>query len=131
MGTVLYDLAYLNNDYLFSVGTSQGIIVQKGADIAIVFRGTQSGVEGIPDWLYNLTLPSQISPPYLAFAPLISAFTSLVDRSSGLSNAYVIGHSLGGAIAERFMLDHSELIYSAITFGSAGVAVGRFSEQRH
>jgi len=37
------------NDYLFSAGSSQGIVVQRGTEVALVFRGTQTWVDWVSD----------------------------------------------------------------------------------
>ena len=62
---------------------------------------------------------------YQLFSPLIAAIDTYVSTHPEIKHVYLAGHSLGGAVAEKYMADHAGApfgpgIYSAVTFGSVG-----------
>jgi hypothetical protein len=60
---------------------------------------------------------------YALLQPLIDAVDSYVNNPNNhISKVYVTGHSLGGAMTERFMSvpEHAGTKFEAITFGSPG-----------
>jgi Ca2+-binding RTX toxin-like protein len=90
-------------------GNAQALIAEASNALVIAFRGTDEG------WDYaNWPLPFV---HYDKFAPLIEAIGSY--RSS-VPNIYVTGHSLGAAMAQNFMNQHSDSKYEAATFASPG-----------
>ncbi|WP_439525201.1 Calx-beta domain-containing protein, partial [Marivita sp.] len=116
---------YSNLDFVWSIlGTrahnSQGFVaVNERGQYALVFRGTEPLLtpNGANDWLNNVTLPF-IDFVYSGFSLLINSFKSL-SSSSG-QQAYVFGHSLGGAMVERFINSEPVANYKGVAIASPG-----------
>lgn len=88
--------------------------------LAVVFKGTDPG--SISDWADNVI---GINRHYLLMAPLVEAVSDYVRRS-GIERVIVAGHSLGGAMAELFMLSHPDdggVSYVGCTFGTPGASL--------
>lgn len=63
-----------------------------------------------------------MSDHYALFAPLLAAINSYVDDPQNhIKKVYVTGHSLGAAMAQKFMLTHGGNRYESIVFGSPGL----------
>ncbi len=87
--------------------------------LALAFRGSDPSVADpwdVPAWS-NIFVDEY----YAKFQPLLDAVQSYV-ATQGIDQVLVTGHSLGGAMAQRFMLETaaSNTKYSAATFGSIG-----------
>ena len=85
---------------------------QLGSDTVYVlaFRGSDNH----QDWLDDVR---NINAEYSSFQPLIAAVEGLAAQGQKI---VVVGHSLGGAMAQLFMETHGGAQYRAVTFGSPG-----------
>lgn len=116
--TALYSSASVINGY-FSQGVTQALLAldTNTHTLAIAFRGTAEGLDTLADVsdkvaLYNLTAN--------AFVDSVIANAS----SFGVTRVLITGHSLGGAMAEAAMADHSrDTQVVGVTFGSPGVRI--------
>jgi len=100
---------------LFSDGSAQAAVslgVLDGDQVLVVaFRGSDHR----QDWIDDLR---DINAEYPNFQPLISA---VEDYANAGGKVVVVGHSLGGAMAQVFMSQHAgDDQYRAVTFGSPG-----------
>lgn len=137
-------------------GTAElfGLVFQAAADpsqVLIAFRGTDSKVDAYNDLFYfteTFTPYANVTPPIAAAvakgfngiyvhtgktlatslqAQVFQLLSSISAASSGLSQIYVTGHSLGGAIAELLAYDLSLSLPSTpattITFAAPMVGI--------
>jgi Ca2+-binding RTX toxin-like protein len=90
----------------------------KTNQLVIAFDGTNSELKDFVDDVF-LTVNSH----YPKFSTFISAIENYLGAHQEITDVEVTGHSLGGAMAEMFMLNHrvAGSRYHAITFGSPGV----------
>lgn len=100
---------------LFADGAGEAAVslgVLDGDQVMVVaFRGTDDR----QDWIHDLR---DINAVYPNFQPLVSAVEDYADAGG---KVVVVGHSLGGAIAQIFMSEHAgDDHYRAVTFGSPG-----------
>ncbi|WP_262298414.1 hypothetical protein [Microvirga sesbaniae] len=90
--------------------------------IALAFRGTDGlNAKDIAAWNRF-----GIESYYSKFRPLVDALKSYVVKND-IDQVFVTGHSLGGAVAQRFMIESAvtDEKYVAATFGSIGFASSR------
>jgi|KBSMisStandDraft_5_1062788.scaffolds.fasta_scaffold185133_2 pimeloyl-ACP methyl ester carboxylesterase len=79
--------------------------------LVLAFRGSDDRT----DWIDDLR---DINAEYAQFQPLISAVEDYANQGG---KVVVVGHSLGGAMAQVFMSAHAgDDHYRAVTFGSPG-----------
>jgi len=79
--------------------------------LVVAFRGSDDRT----DWLDDLR---DINAEYAGFQPLLGAVESYADAGG---HVLLVGHSLGGAMAQLFMFAHpGDDHYRAVTFGSPG-----------
>ena len=107
---------FFNGEYKYDGLMGQAFIAIRGTEIALVFEGTV----GATEWLTDITLPATIDAQYLQYAYITNIFKQFVAGFDP-SKAYIFGHSLGGAMAEKFMQFNSDPIYESVTFGSPGI----------
>ena len=103
--------------------------------VAIVFKGTD--VASLGDWADNII---HIDRHFDRMRPLVMVIDRYI-RTNEITQVLVTGHSLGGAMAERYMIEHPNEdggpAYVGVTFGSPGIsaAIGmvdlRLVEFRH
>ncbi|MBS0175101.1 MAG: DUF4347 domain-containing protein, partial [Nitrospira sp.] len=86
----------------------------------ISFEGTSS----VYDWQHDI---SGMFPSVVNLVPLIDAFDTFV-RENKIKKVYVTGHSLGGALAQAYMMCHIDdpvgPSYEAVTFAAPGFNFG-------
>ena len=102
-------------------GFDASIYEAPDGSIVLAFRGTESGADGLTDLLQ---LASSITPAqYEAASRLLHL---LLENNPG-KNITVVGHSLGGALAQYAMIDNDlEGRVKGYTFNSAGLANDNF-----
>jgi pimeloyl-ACP methyl ester carboxylesterase len=109
-----------DSNFLFDNGNVQAFAARNIADnsIAISFRGT-SGVSDLIQDIYHGK--SSFRPEYDQFKYFVQSVDQYISENK-ISKVLVTGHSLGGAMAESYMLDHqsSTVNYVGVTFGSPG-----------
>ncbi len=111
--------------------------------LVISFRGTNDN-DGLPisdltqdgltldmvDWF---DLGSDGEGHYSYFKPLVDAIdTYIIAAENNIANVYVTGHSMGGAMALAYMLDHPDtqnIEFEAITFAAPGYAISQFDDR--
>ena len=118
-----------NGEYKYDVNMGQAFIAIRGREVALVFEGTAGPFGGVAEWITDLTLPATIDVQYLQYAAIVRIFKEFVAGFEP-SKAYIFGHSLGGAMAEKFMQFNTDPIYEAVTFGSPGRNFGSGSDYR-
>jgi Ca2+-binding RTX toxin-like protein len=144
-GTVDHHISPLNdyvygkiqNKYsegLYTYGSSAALVARCSDAIIISFRGTNdnrgidtdSGTVNSSDTSDNAFRPdvgdwTEMSNHYLNFLPLVSSIDSLIESDDTIKKVYVTGHSLGGAMALKFMSDHIDTdnkSYECVTFAA-------------
>ena len=118
-----------NGEYKYDVNMGQAFVAIRGTEVALIFEGTAGPFGGIAEWITDLTLPATIDLQYLQYAAIVKIFKDFVEGFSP-SKAYIFGHSLGGAMAEKFMQFNSDPIFQTVTFGSPGRNFGSGSDIR-
>jgi Ca2+-binding RTX toxin-like protein len=102
-------------------GTDFGsaFVARCGDTLVLSFEGTDSF---LVDLVINDVLG--MSTALTALRPLIDAINDYTAHpGNGISQVYVTGHSLGGGLAQAFMMSHADsttLSYRAITFAAPG-----------
>ncbi|SIT18720.1 Hemolysin-type calcium-binding repeat-containing protein, partial [Roseivivax lentus] len=108
------------NSVLFSNENAQAIIAIKGDEIALAFRGTDEK----KDWEDNFSSPeNNFDEHYALLSNFIEAFWGYIERNGGVSafsEITITGHSLGGALAEKFMASYG-IVYRDIAPHLKGV----------
>lgn len=100
-------------------------LVSGKVTFSVSFKGSDEPADDWRDWLYDLTYGQ--SDYYSFYSPLVSAIKAyLNDSVNGVQQVFVVGHSLGGAMAQHFINDLkfsgiSQAI-SGFTFASIGGA---------
>jgi pimeloyl-ACP methyl ester carboxylesterase len=98
---------------LYSDGSAQAVVSTGSLDgspvVVLAFRGSNDR----QDWIDDLR---NIDAQYADFQPLIAA----VKSYAGDTHVVVVGHSLGGAMAQLFMEQNPGDQFRAVTFGSPG-----------
>ena len=112
-----------NYEGYFDNQNAQAYVATKGTTLAIVFRGSKSPL----DLLANLTDQAQVQY-YELLEPLVDSVMDYLGAHPEIDTLFVTGHSLGAAMAERFLAiegvnipEHVD-VYSAV-FGSTGANV--------
>ena len=108
----------------YTNGNAAAFVARSGDAIVISFRGTNDNGTNSAD-SGNTIHPDRddwtvMQRHYSLLQPFIDAVDSYISSNSGISNVYVTGHSLGGAMAIRYMGTHSGTKYSSITFAAPG-----------
>lgn len=117
----------------FTNGNAAAFIARSGDSLVISFRGTNDNGDNNPSDSGNNIHPDtsdwyNMSRHYNLLRPLIAAVDDYV-ASNGISNVFVTGHSLGGAMAIKYMGDHQGVGYSAVTFAAPGYADTSFVDR--
>ena len=104
---------------ILSVGGSEAFVAINNDthQIAISYRGTQGAGDIITDIIAGT---SSYYSAYLALNDLVVAMEAYAAAHPAITSGLVTGHSLGGALAELFMSEHTSSFYQAVTFGSPG-----------
>ncbi|MEY9633384.1 VCBS repeat-containing protein [Bradyrhizobium japonicum] len=116
------------SDGIFTSGNSAALVARSSDSLYIAFRGTND-LDGDPNAVSIVEALSQHSSPdqndwflmpehYQKFSALISALDAYIANPlNGIKHVYVSGHSLGAAMAQRYMLDHAnDARFEAVTF---------------
>jgi Ca2+-binding RTX toxin-like protein len=104
---------------LFSYWNSTAFIARSGNTAVISFGGTDDVMDAIQD-------ATGMYPQILNLLPLIDAFDQYIASNPAITTVYVTGHSLGGALAQAYMVCHSNhpnangVSYEAVTFAAPG-----------
>lgn len=110
-------------------------VARCGDSVVISFRGTNDNGNGNTNDSSNAVHPDvdewgkpldpsagSMDDHYALFTPLINALDAYVANSTnGISHVYVTGHSLGGAMALKYMSQqqqHTGTLYQAVTFAA-------------
>lgn len=97
------DLPFVNLPY----GDANAAVLKSGDNLLLAFRGTE-----ISEGDYNYWL--RLEQHYDLFEPLFQALDNYI-KANPTSKILVTGHSLGAAMAELYMSEHPESLYSAVT----------------
>ncbi len=101
----------------YTNGNGAALVARSADSLVISFRGTNDNNAALSpdmfDWFF-------MGEHYKLFQPLVQAVDAYVAQNTDIKNVYVTGHSLGGAMAIRFMQDHLGPMYSAVTFAAPG-----------
>ena len=99
---------------VFKNANSQALVAFSGTTAVIAFTGTNDLMDGIEDLM-------TMYPSLVNLDPLVKAFDEFV-RDNGIANVFVTGHSLGGALAQAYMMCHenTSVSYEAVTFAAPG-----------
>jgi hypothetical protein len=107
------------------------LVARSSDSLFIAFRGTNDtdntsplaiaaadlglGTPDMNDWF-------QMNNHYNLLGPLLNALNNYIgDSSNQIQHVYVTGHSLGAAMAQRFMTEHTgDSRFEAVTFASPG-----------
>jgi len=111
---------YSKTSAFFVGGSADAVLFENGdaSKVVIAFRGTQEAL----DW-YDDLRPLGFTAHYAAMLEFISAVRSYVETTDTIKDVVVVGHSLGGAMVERFMEEHADqsdwgVNFQAVTFAS-------------
>lgn len=122
-----------NGRYTFVNGEFRSSEFAYGEAVAHVYKGVHNGKQAIAvafrgtadpsgaDWITNLNATAGAYEEYFKnYAPLVTALKQFIG-AGGVENIYVTGHSLGGAMAQRFMQEFpgNGSVYG-VTFGAPG-----------
>ena len=98
------------------INVNAAAVVARAGDAAVIaFTGTND----LLDWAANVFNMGEV---YLSLQPLILAFDKYLN-DQGISKVFVTGHSLGGALAQKYMSEHSNTAsrsYDCVTFAAPG-----------
>ncbi|MCW5738087.1 MAG: peptidoglycan DD-metalloendopeptidase family protein [Enhydrobacter sp.] len=112
----------VNSQFVFDIDNGQAIVARDGNRLCIAFRGTDTNELG--DFIDDLVGGAySFRSHYLLFSDLIVAL-QIYAEAEDITDVLVAGHSLGGAMVEYFMAEHSDapsIGYSGVSFGSPGV----------
>ena len=132
-----YVYGTINNKFsggLYTCGSSAALVASCTDSLVIAFRGTNdnrpmnadSGTINSLNDFSNLYRPdvgdwNAMADHYKNFSYLYTAIDNYLATHLEIKNVYVTGHSLGGAMALRFMNDHQDTTFrkfEAITFAA-------------
>jgi Ca2+-binding RTX toxin-like protein len=108
---------------LFSYWNSTAFIARSGNTAVISFGGTDDVIDAIQDAV-------GMYPQIWNLLPLIDAFDQYIASNPAITTVFVTGHSLGGALAQAYMLCHPNdpnangVSYQAVTFAAPGFNYG-------
>jgi pimeloyl-ACP methyl ester carboxylesterase len=129
----------------FSNGNAAAFVARCGDSAVICFRGTNDN--GDTDSFGNPVNPNdsanEVHPDtsdwtsmpthYALLQPLVTAFDNYL-LNNGIHQVYVTGHSLGGAMAIKYMADHADgsfgANYDSITFAAPGYSTEKHTDAR-
>jgi hypothetical protein len=112
----LFGIGLGDSNFLYDNDNAQAFVALKDNVLALSFTGTDSVADLIDDFIGGTT---SFLEHYNQYAQLIPAVYSFAAQH-GL-RILVTGHSLGGAMAELFMVKNTRSDVTGITFGSPGV----------
>jgi hypothetical protein len=104
----------------FVSGNASAFAVESGDAVFLSFTGTNVLSEDVPDWIKRRA-------HYEKFESFLNAVDDYVT-ATGIRHVFVTGHSLGAAMAQRYMELHPNKLdgpgYEAIVFASPGFGLG-------
>lgn len=121
-------------DGIYLHGNAAALVARSSDSVFIAFRGTNdldhtpseteiamafvpfgSGTPDLKDW-------GHMNNYYDLLSPLINSLNDYInDPSNGVRHVYVTGHSLGAAMAQHFVTEHTnDQRFQAVTFSSPG-----------
>ena len=109
---------------VFNNGNADAFAAVKGNTLAISFTGTEDGADVLTD-IYNGGL-TNFSTFYSKFDEFIQSVWTYLSHHAGITKIFVTGHSLGGAMVEKFLNQYSggNVDVVGVTFGSPGIRNG-------
>ncbi len=96
--------------------------------LVVAFSGTDSIWDAVDDVKLLTGRLSSHSQKFTRYMTAINAFVE--NNRNNIQAVKVIGHSLGGAMAQDFLTRYKDNIYSGVTFGSPGHGIGLSSDKR-
>ncbi|MEZ5960602.1 MAG: Calx-beta domain-containing protein [Hyphomonadaceae bacterium] len=109
------------NEGVFTNQNAAVLVGQAGGALFIAFRGTND-FTGLPYGTPDTDQWRDVLAHYDLLRPFVAAIEAYIDNpANGVSHIYVTGHSLGGAMAQQFMIDHPSAAYTAVTFANPGI----------
>lgn len=118
-------------DGVYLHGNAAALVARSSDSIFIAFRGTNdvdhsvSDSEVLKGFLFGLGTPDlkdwgHMDRYYDLLSPLIQSLNEYIGNS-GVKHVYVTGHSLGAAMAQRFVTEHpDDERFQAVTFANPG-----------
>ena len=106
-------------DGVFIHNNAAALVAVSGGSLFISFRGTDDWFD-LSDDIFSMLAH------YNEFAGLIREIDTYISEHSDIENVYVTGHSLGAAMAQKFMMEHENFsqneleTYQSITFANPG-----------
>lgn len=127
---------FLENEGIYHCENAAAIVVRCGDAVVLSFRGTNDNDNGglstgdVSDW-------TNMADHYAELIPFIDSVDSYI-RNNDVTNVYVTGHSLGGAMVLSYMSQHIlgntvsglPIKYEAVTFGAPGYNFSGQLDQR-
>ncbi len=109
--TYFKDPFLLGLDSIFGDGSA--VVAKKENTLILSFRGT----DGIEDAIADV-VPGGFPLHYSLFEELFEAFNNYVQQNQSIEKIWVTGHSLGAAMADKFMAENPGQKYSSVSFAS-------------
>ncbi|MEE4262578.1 MAG: hypothetical protein V2I56_07785, partial [Desulfobacteraceae bacterium] len=141
--TAIDPISGTGDRYLYEAGFGEGFIAKKGKTLVISFTGSiplleRETWEGIPvevvaDWVSTNIIDGILSNwefRYNKYDPLVEAALALLDTHE-FDRLVAVGHSMGGALVEKFMDEHgSDVRIAAVAVASPGIRSSEYFGDR-
>jgi hypothetical protein len=137
----------LSSDGVYTNRNAAALVGRSGDSLFIGIRGTNDntglidtasvlsggGTPDVDDWFSKDPSDEGMDNYYDLLQPLLSALNGYINNpTNGISHVYVTGHSLGAAVVQRYLYEHSgDPRFEAITFANMGYQfLSNFSDSR-